>query len=140
MSLTKGKKIQPLSVKISAEFEEVVLDFAEKHERGKSYIVRLLALRGLAQYLRDGQLKITPEDEDILNSPPAKFNLPRFKLSAEDLDSTAQTNGATKSGQSANQPSGGVNGDALPKTYMRDLEEQTKSANKGKNKNKKTGG
>lgn len=67
MPISEGKKVEPVSVKFNAEQLQIILDLAVRLDRGKSYIVRELALRGLAQYMRDGSLKITAAEEQIIS-------------------------------------------------------------------------
>ena len=69
----QGKKEVVVGAKISqGEFDALqIICLAE--DRKMSYVLRELAMRGLAQYLQDRRIRITPEEEAIIRSG-AKFD------------------------------------------------------------------
>lgn len=82
MPIFQGKKEVVVGSKVSQAENEAFLAICEKEDRSMSYVIRELALRGLAQYMRDGQLKLTAEDEKAISSPE-KSN--RQKLSRDKI-------------------------------------------------------
>ena len=60
------RQIIPLSIKLSALLERLILEIGGANDRGKSYVVRELMRRGLILYQRDGQIKPTKDEEQVL--------------------------------------------------------------------------
>lgn len=66
MPILDGKKVENITAKVNAQQKELFQEVCNKEDRPLSYVVRELALRGIAQYKRDGKLKITSDDERVL--------------------------------------------------------------------------
>ena len=75
MSVYEGKKTETLTVKVNAEQNEIFNIIAKKMDRSRSYVVRELALRGLANYQVDGELKTTLEEEERLQKLNSELNI-----------------------------------------------------------------
>lgn len=61
-----GRQIVPLSIKLSAPLERLILEIGGANDRGKSYVVRELMRRGLTLYQQDGQIKPNCNEEQVL--------------------------------------------------------------------------
>lgn len=68
MALFEGKKVNMVGVKLSQSMEDIFQEICKDLDRPMSYVVRELALRGLAQYIKDGQLKMTDADEKAIQT------------------------------------------------------------------------
>jgi hypothetical protein len=68
MTLFEGKKVNMVGVKLSQSMEDIFQEICKELDRPMSYVVRELALRGLAQYVKDGQLKLTPDEEKAIQN------------------------------------------------------------------------
>ena len=84
MPVYEGKKTETITAKVNIEQLEAFDDIAKQTDRPRSYIVRELALRGLAQFKRDGQLKLTADEEKIIAASETKKN-PQAKPIASEL-------------------------------------------------------
>ena len=65
-ALAHDKQIIPISVKVNAPVEELILRLAAREDRGKSYVVRELMLRGLTLYKEDGRLKLNAAERQLI--------------------------------------------------------------------------
>ena len=59
MPLSDGKKVETVTVKVNAEQQNALAEICKKEDRPMSYVMRELAMRGLALYRQDGQLKLS---------------------------------------------------------------------------------
>lgn len=79
----EDKKNEVLGVSVSAKTKDFVTGVAEEEERSLSYIGGALLLRGIAAYLRDGQLKepsgITKMQPEMVDAVIVKGYQPRKK-------------------------------------------------------------
>lgn len=79
------RQIIPLSIKLSARLEQLILEIGSAGDRGKSYVVRELLRRGLTLYQQDGQIKPTKDEEQMIavmskiNETASKLKIPREK-------------------------------------------------------------
>jgi hypothetical protein len=62
-----GTKEIVVGSKISQGLKDLFEELAKTHDRTPSYLLRELAIRGLAQYYLDGNLKASPEEEAIIS-------------------------------------------------------------------------
>ena len=67
MPIYEGKKVETLTVKVDAELRDDFNEIAQKLDRSMSYVVRELAMRGLAQYTKDKRLRLSEEEEMIIS-------------------------------------------------------------------------
>ena len=65
MPIFQGKKIIVVGSKISEAENAAFQEICQTEDRSMSYVLRELALRGLAQYKQDGQLKLTESEEKV---------------------------------------------------------------------------
>lgn len=73
MPIFQGKKEIVVGSKISQSESEAFQQICEIEDRSMSYILRELALRGMAQYSKDGLIKLTSDEEKIILSASAVF-------------------------------------------------------------------
>lgn len=62
-----GKRLETVPVKFSESEKAELQRLAQLEDRGVGYIVRELTFRGLAQYIQDGKLKITEDEEKVFD-------------------------------------------------------------------------
>ncbi len=62
-----GKKEKVVGSKVSFATYDILEAIAQTTDRTVSYLVRELMMRGLAQFYRDGEIRLTSEDEAILS-------------------------------------------------------------------------
>lgn len=72
MPILQGKKEIVVGAKISQAEADAFQSICDTEDRSMSYVLRQLALRGLAQYKRDGILKLTDEDENQIIANTAR--------------------------------------------------------------------
>ena len=63
MRILSGKKEIVVGCKISQKEKEILDDICAKEDRTRSYVLRELAMRGLATYSIDGRLKANTVEE-----------------------------------------------------------------------------
>jgi hypothetical protein len=63
MPVLQGKKEVVVGSKVSQSEFDVFQGICESEDRSMSYVLRELAIRGLAYYLVDGRLKTTDDEE-----------------------------------------------------------------------------
>lgn len=66
MSGLQGKKEVVVGSKVSQGEFDALSEVCEIEDRSMSYVLSNLAIRGLALYKQDGLLKITPEEERLI--------------------------------------------------------------------------
>jgi hypothetical protein len=94
MPIFEGKKVLNVGVKVNEEMRQELEAIAAAEDRPMSYVVRELAVRGLALYKQDGRLKATEAEENILQTAneitPAKGQPkePRVILSSQIIGET----------------------------------------------------
>jgi hypothetical protein len=66
MPALPGKKHIVIGAKISQAEQDAFETIARNQDRSMSYVLRELAVRGMAQYFRDGHIKATADDETVI--------------------------------------------------------------------------
>ncbi len=74
MAMSRGNRIETVSVKFSDREKLQLEEIANLHDRGVGYIVRELAFRGLALYKQDGLLKLTESEEKTISNGKSATN------------------------------------------------------------------
>lgn len=72
MPIQEGKRVVTVTVKVNAQQREEFQAICDAEDRSMSYVVRELALRGLAQYKNDGVLRINDNEEKVIDSKKKK--------------------------------------------------------------------
>ncbi len=67
VAVLQGKKVIVVGSKISQSELDAFQAICDREDRSMSYVLRELAVRGLAYYYADGQLKTTPAEDDLIS-------------------------------------------------------------------------
>lgn len=76
MPIFEGKKVYNVGVKVNKQQQDELQRICDDLDRPMSYVVRELAMRGLALYKQDGLIKMTQAEENaILRTMPIDVDI-----------------------------------------------------------------
>lgn len=88
MPVLQGKKEVVVGSKISQREYAALQGICDKEDRSMSYVLRELAIRGFAYYLKDGNLKPTTDEEIRINASEKPLGKARI-VQSEHLGETS---------------------------------------------------